>query len=71
MNAGERLDPLRNVESITVARQTYDIDEYGRDNIMADTSGFDPNAPGLYKIPIYCEAGDYVGSTVLYVIVEG
>ncbi len=71
MNAGEKLDPLVNVESIYVSRQTYPIDDYGRDSLMADTSGFDPDKPGLYRIPIYCEAGDYVGSTVLYVIVEG
>lgn len=71
MKVGERLDPLKNVESIYVMRQTYDIDDYGRENLSADTRRFDPNTPGLYKIPIYCEAGDYVGTSMLYVIVEG
>ncbi len=66
----ELIDPLDYVEGIYLLRESYTIDEYGRDNLIADTSGFDPSTPGLYEIPIYLEVNNYLGSTTLYVIVE-
>ncbi len=66
----ELFDPIDFVSSISVLRQTYSAEEFGRDGLSADVDGFDPSTPGLYRIPIYCEADGHIGSTVLYVVVE-
>ena len=63
-------DPLDYVDSITIAKESYSLSEYGADKIYADLSDFDQSTPGTYKIPIYCENGDHIGSTVLYVVVD-
>lgn len=66
----ELIDPLDYVEQIQLLRQSYTLEEFGRDGLIADMSGFDPSTPGSYRIPIYCESDDHVGTTTLYVIVE-
>lgn len=63
-------DPLDYVKSITI-KETYSPSEYGLDKIYADLSDFDQSTPGTYRIPIYCENGDHIGITALYVIVDG
>lgn len=63
-------DPLDYVDSITIVKDSYSPSEYGVDKIYADLSDFDQSTPGTYRIPIYCENGDHIGSTALYVVVD-
>ena len=66
-----QFDPADLIETVTVMRQVYTLEEFGRENVTCDLSKFDPSTPGLYRIPIYCEADGHTGSTALLVMVEG
>lgn len=70
MTADELIDPLGYVESITLQHKSYAPDEFTLGTLSADTDGFDPGTPGVYRIPIQCEADGYIGSTALLVVVE-
>ena len=70
LDSGTMFDPLDYIKSITVSKKIYTLSEYGSDKLHFDFSGFDRSVPGTYKITIFCDNGDAVGSAELIVIVE-
>ncbi|MBR5948522.1 MAG: hypothetical protein IKZ82_07770 [Clostridia bacterium] len=70
IDRGEMLDPLDYVKSIAVSKNVYTIGEYGRDKLHYDLNGFDSSTTGTYKITIFCNNGQAVGSAELLVVVE-